>query len=151
MSPGAADSHAAEELNIAPQALVEDAVCLPEIWVRTDAAHVAAFQRETGGEPVLGLVPLTYPFCWLTLPAVRPTLARMIGGDSFIPIHEAQSFDYEQPLRTDADYRIVFKVRRKAEPAQLIVNATISTSQREICARFETVLRIVSVAALAGS
>ncbi len=143
MSPEIGSRGAAEGSGDAP-------INLPEISVRTDAAHVAAFQRETGGAPIEGLVPLTYPFCWLTLPAVRPTLAQMIGGAAFLPIHEAQSFDYERPLETDADYRLAFEFQRKAEPARVIVNAVISTPQREICGRFETVLRIVPVAAVAS-
>ncbi len=90
MSPEIGSRDAAEGAGDAP-------ISLPEISVRTDAAHVAAFQRENGGAPIEGLVPLTYPFCWLTLPAVRPTLAQMIGGAAFLPIHEAQSFDCERP------------------------------------------------------
>jgi hypothetical protein len=151
MIPGdGASSNGAEEPKVEPQTIGDTPMRLPEIRVRTEAAHVAAFQQQTGELPVAGRVPLTFPFCWLTLPAVRPMLTQMIGGAAFVPIHEAQSFDYERPLATDADYQLAFEFQRKADPARVIVNATISTLERELCARFETVLRIVPVAAVAG-
>jgi hypothetical protein len=135
-------------------------VRLPEISVRTGSERVAAFKRATGGsagrEPAdeaaaetldEAAVPLTYPFCWLTLAEVRPTLERMIGRPEFLPVHEAQSFDYEHPLALDADYRLAFTFRRTAEPARLTVNAEISTPHAQTCARFETVLRLVRTGA----
>lgn len=135
-------------------------VQLPEILVRTDAERVAAFKRAAGnsawhgaadelasrvlGEPA---VPLTYPFCWLTMQEVRLTLERMIGRPAYLPVHEAQSFDYECPLALDADYRLAFSFRRANEPLRLIVNAEISTPQGQSCAQFETILRLVPTAA----
>jgi len=135
-------------------------VQLPGILVRTDAESVAAFKRAAGdpagqgaadelasgalGEPA---VPLTYPFCWLTMQEVRPTLERMIGRPAYLPVHEAQSFDYECPLALDADYRLAFSFRRANEPLRLIVNTEISTPQGQSCARFETILRLVPTGA----
>lgn len=133
-------------------------VRLPAVLFRTDADSVAAFKRATGAvaeavdkpprrvldEPD---VPLTYPFCWLTSQEVRPVLERMIGRPAFLPVHEAQSFDYERPLALDADYQLAFTFRRTAEPARLIVNAEISMPHAQTCARFETVLRLVPTGA----
>jgi hypothetical protein len=72
---------------------------LLEIEVRTDADRIAAFRAASGAAAEQGAaadqpgVPLTYPFCWMTLPRVRPTLEAMIGPAGLLPIHEAQSFD----------------------------------------------------------
>ena len=122
-----------------------------EIAVRTDPERVAAFQAATSGPAGEGqglapdepAVPLTYPFCWITLPEVRPMLERMIGGACFLPIHEAQTFDYRRSLALDAEYRVAFSLERKAGPERLIVNAAVSTPGGETCATFETVLRLV--------
>ena len=46
-------------------------VRLPAIRVRTDPGEVAGFLRETGGVGTGGFVPLTFPFRWLALPAIR--------------------------------------------------------------------------------
>jgi hypothetical protein len=122
-----------------------------EIAVRTDPERVAAFQAATAGPAGEGLglapdepaVPLTYPFCWMTLPEVRPMLERMIGGAGLLPIHEAQTFEYHRSLMIDAEYRVAFSFERKAGPARLIVNAAVSIPGGETCATFETVLRLV--------
>ncbi len=120
-----------------------------EIWVRTDAESVAAFRRETCGSTQHDAVPLTYPFCWLTMPEIRPTLERMIGGAEFLPVHEAQSFDYQQPLEIDADYRLAFTFKRSTEPLRLTVNVEISPPAAAPSAQFETVLRLVPTASAA--
>lgn len=129
----------------APAAANGDSVYLPHVAVRTDGAAVAAFARETGAAPSEGFVPLTYPFCWVTLPAIRPIIAQMTG-EGFLPIHEAQSFEYERSLESDADYVLAVELHREAEPLRLILRATISTPQGRTCGRFETVLRIVPLA-----
>ena len=142
------------------EAGAEAPVQLPEILVRTDAESVAAFKRAAGacaaqgarddvacgaaGEPA---VPLTYPFCWLAMQQVRPTLERMIGRPAYLPVHEAQSFNYERPLALGADYRLAFSFRRANEPLRLIVNAKISTPQGQSCAQFDTILRLVPTGA----
>ncbi len=122
-----------------------------EIRVRTDAGHVAAFRRASGegADAGAGHVPLTYPFCWLTLPEVRPALERMIGA-AVLPVHEAQSFDYDGALALDADYRVVFVFKHTQDPERLTVNAEIATPQGETAARFETVLRLVPAGGAAG-
>ncbi|MGO9674827.1 MAG: hypothetical protein ACLPSF_11800 [Methylocella sp.] len=125
-----------------------------EIMVRTDAARVAAFRAATVGaefEAAAPAVPLTYPFCWMTSPEVRPMLERMIGEPGLLPIHEAQSFDYHRPLALDAGYRVAFTFARTTGPERLTVAATISTPGGERCAAFETVLRLVPRARLPGA
>jgi hypothetical protein len=130
-----------------------------EIAVRTDSQRVAAFEASirggagAGEEPAPGeaAVPLTYPFCWITLPEVRPMLRRMIGGADVLPVHESQSFDYRRPLAIDAEYRVAFAFERRADPARLVVSAAVSTPRGEPCATFETVLRLVTHAAHAAA
>ena len=121
---------------------------LADVRVRTDAERVAAFRRAVFHEQETcrgcAEVPASFPFCWLTLPEVRPTLRRMIGAEGVLPVHEAQSFSYQRPLDLDADYRLDFVFRRSSAPDRLTVSATINTLCNEPCAAFETVLRLVA-------
>lgn len=129
----------------------EDApVCLSPFEVRTESSVVAAFSRETGGQETGDFVPLTFPFCWLTLPKVRAEILDMIGGDSFVPVHESQSFAYERELHVDTDYLLAFELSQVAKPPRVIVRLTILTLADEVCARLETVLRIVALTSKAA-
>jgi hypothetical protein len=127
----------------APQPSEEALVRLSPIRVRTRAGEVAGFLRETGGARNGGLVPLTFPIRWLALPAIRGLILQSIGGDGFLPVHEAQSFAYERKLRVEADYVLSVEARRTAKPPRLTLKMDVSTSQGEICAQLETELRIV--------
>ena len=115
-----------------------------ELAARTDAARVGAFAGAIGAlEPGAPAVPLTYPFCWMTSPEVRPTLERMIGDPALLPLHEAQSFAYARALTLDAEYRVILTFTRTSGPERLTVAAAVSTPSGEPCATFETVLRLV--------
>jgi hypothetical protein len=127
-----------------PGAEDEALVILPKIKVRTDGAAIAAFQRAVGVEPIAGAAPLTFPFCWLTLPAVRPMIAQMIG-DGVLPLHEAQSFEYERGLDVDADYIFTVELLRTENPPRLILRGRIAGSSGEAYGRLETVLRLARV------
>jgi hypothetical protein len=118
-------------------------VRLPPIRVRTEAGEVAGFLRETGGARPGGFVPLTFPFRWLALPAIRGLILQLIGGQGFLPVHEAQSFTYEHELRIETDYVLAVEARRAAKPPRLTLKMAVSTEQGEICAHLETILRIV--------
>ncbi|PNG25913.1 hypothetical protein [Methylocella silvestris] len=126
---------------------------LPDLRVRTDAESVAAFRRaafleeEAGAGAPGSEIPVTYPFCWLTLPEVRPTLRRMIGPGGVLPVHEAQSFSYQRPLALDAEYRLDLQFKRSSAPERLTVSGAVTTLAHEPCAAFETVLRLVATAA----
>ncbi|VTZ26067.1 conserved hypothetical protein [Methylocella tundrae] len=132
-------------------------VQLRGVGVRTDAEKIAAFRRESGdavgqtaGENFdPNAVPLTYPFCWLTMPEIRPTLEGRIGA-GFLPVHEAQSFDYDRPLAVGRDYLLDFTFTRTSDPERLTVKVAISTPDAGTWATFETVLRIVPLAAIAA-
>ena len=139
----AAPDHAQSRDAMAPEPSEDAPVRLPPIRVRTGAGEVAGFLRETRGARTLGFVPLTFPVRWLTLPAIRGLILQLIGGQGFLPVHEGQSFAYEHELRIETDYVLAVEARRTAKPPRLTLKMAVSTSQREICAHLETVLRIV--------
>jgi hypothetical protein len=128
-----------------PQSEILSMLRLPAVAVRTERAAVAEFCRETGALPIEGLVPLTFPICWLTLPAIRPMIRQMIGV-GFLPVHEAQSFAYERSLEIDSDYVFAVELRQGADPPRLFLQAAISTPQGEACGRLDAVLRLVAIA-----
>jgi hypothetical protein len=127
----------------APEATADAPIRLPPIRVRTGASEVAGFLRVTADARTGGVVPVTFPACWLALPALRGLILQLIGGDGFLPVHEGQSFAYEHELRIETDYVLAVEARRTAKPPRLTLKIAVSTGQGEICAHFETVLRIV--------
>ena len=139
----AAPDHAQSRDAMAPEPSEDAPVRLPPIRIRTGAGDVAGFLRETGDARTLGFVPLTFPFRWLALPAIRGLILQLIGGQGFLPVHEAQSFAYEHELRIETDYVLAVEARRIAKPPRLTLKMTVSTGQGEICAHLETVLRIM--------
>ena len=128
---------------LAPEPSEDALIRLPPIRVRTEANEVAGFLRETGDCPTAGFVPLTFPARWLALPAVRGAILQSIGGSGFLPVHEAQSFSYEQDLRIETDYVLAVEACRTATPPRVTLKMAVSTGEGAICARVETVLRIV--------
>lgn len=116
----------------------------PAISLRTDRAAISAFQEATS-QPVGDFVPLTFPFCWLSLPAIRSAIVQMIGADGVLPVHEAQRFDYERALEPDSDYELTVEAKRSEAPPRLVLQGVVLTSRGEACVRFETILRIVSL------
>jgi len=123
------------------------AVCLAPILVRTEPGAVASFSRETAGKESNGFVPLTFPFCWLTLPEIRSEILQMIGGEKFIPVHEAQSFVYDRELQIDTDYVLAIELSHAEKPPRVILRMAISSPSNEVCAHLETVLRIMPLTA----
>jgi hypothetical protein len=118
-------------------------VRLPAIRVRTEPTEVAAFSRETFAAGTGDFVPLTFPFRWFTLPPIRALIVQLSGGEEFLPVHEAQSFVYERSLRTGADYVLDIAIETSETPPRLTLKMTVAALQGEICARLETILRIV--------
>lgn len=131
---------------LAAEASEEVTVRLPPIRVRTEPPEVAEFSRATGGITPGRFVPLTFPIRWLALPSVRAAILQALGGDGFLPVHEAQNFTYLLPLEIDSDYLLAVEARRSTEPPRLTLLAAVLTPQEEVCMRFETVLRIVPLA-----
>jgi hypothetical protein len=136
---------------LAPQPCGDPPVLLPTIRVWIEPGEVAAFSRETGGAGISDFVPLSFPFRWLALPAVRGAIMQGLGGDGFLPVHEAQSFAYERGLRLNTSYVLDVEIETGEKPPRLIVKMTVSSTEAEICARLETVLRIVELSREADS
>ena len=73
---------------LAPEPGENAPVRLAAIEVRTEPGEVAGFLRETGGIGTGDFVPLTFPFRWLALPAIRGAILQLTGGEGFLPVHE---------------------------------------------------------------
>ena len=132
---------------LAPEPGGNAPVRLPAIRVRTERSEVTGFLYETGGAGTGDFVPLTFPFRWLALPAIRRAILQLIGGDGFLPVHEAQSFAYERSLRIETDYVLAIDIERSENPPRLTLKTAVSTVEGEMCVRLETILRIVRLTA----
>lgn len=117
---------------------------LPPLRVRTAPEEVAAFQWATAGTGDLGRVPFTFPACWLSLPSVRTLITDSVGA-GFLPIHEAQKFSCERELEMDREYILGVEACRTEAPPRLTLRLSIASPEGEMCARLETVLRIVPI------
>lgn len=122
---------------------------LAPLRVRVDPERAAAYGRETGfAGPG---APLSYPAVWLSAPQVREAIAQVCAAADAVPVHESQGFSYATPLRLGAEYDVTVVMRREETPPRLILDATVATAAGEPVARIETMLRIVSRAALPGA
>lgn len=111
--------------------------------VRTDTDRVAAFKRETFNN--FSDVPLTFPFCWLALPAVRTHIATMIGP-AHLPLHESQDFFVEHALSLDTDYLFHVEFKRLENPSRLSIHAKVFDQAGNVQGRLETLLRVLPLA-----
>jgi hypothetical protein len=111
------------------------------ITVVANAAEVAAFRRETGGDADETGVPFTFPVRWFTHPDIRVAGAGMMDAAPWVPIHESQNFDYERPLVVDKAYQMRVELIREREPSRLILRIEVSDSAP--CLRAEMILRII--------
>jgi hypothetical protein len=126
-----------------PSAAFGENVRTFEVAVRTDKGRVEAFKQETFS--TLPGIPLTFPFCWLTLPEVRANITDMIDA-SQLPLHETQNFYAEHPLAIDMDYifHVIFK--RLENPLRLTIQAEVRQPDGLVLTRMETLLRILPLA-----
>jgi hypothetical protein len=131
---------------VAPEPGEGELISLPRVPVRTDSHEIAEFVRATVSTKSGRFVPLTFPFRWLALPAIRALIFEAIGGDGFLPVHEAQNFTYLRELQIDTDYFLAVEALRSSKPPRLTLQAAVLTQQDEMCMHFETVLRIVPLA-----
>ena len=125
------------------------ATSLGAFAVATGTAELAAFRLATGLAGGSG-VPLTFPMRWLALPEVRTALLAMVPEPDVVPVHESQSFDYVEPLKADEPYHLAVSARRETSPDRLIVEGVVSSAGGGLCARLETILRLVSTAGAAA-
>jgi hypothetical protein len=123
---------------------VPEAVRLGPFAVCAERGRAAAFRRSIGGSGE-GL-PATFPICWLGRRDIRERIERACGGK--VPLHEAQSFEYVQPLEFGRDYRLTLHLNEEAHPPRLVLKAEIATTAGDLCVKMETMLRLVAPAAL---
>jgi len=120
-----------------------ESIRLPAIRVRIEPSEIAAFSAATKATGNPDFVPLTFPCRWLALPDVRMLILRMIGGDGYLPVHEAQSFSYEKRLEANTPYILTVTAESKNQPRRIVLQMKVSTENGSICARLETILRSV--------
>jgi hypothetical protein len=116
--------------------------------VKADAAHVCEFLNATsGGGDTGGLLPFTFPICWMAMPEIRAavaSLARADDGSALLPLHESQSFDYAEPLCAGVDYCMSVDIRREDAPLRLVLRADVGPSIDVVHLRMEMALRVVA-------
>ncbi|NDA47920.1 MAG: hypothetical protein EBY21_11760, partial [Alphaproteobacteria bacterium] len=74
----------------------EPPIVFGPLRVHVDPVRAKAYARETGGDGQT--VPLAYPAVWLTDPRLATLLNDLCAAQAAIPVHESQSFHYDQPL-----------------------------------------------------
>ena len=112
--------------------------------IRVERARVEAFRRSIGGRGED--VPSTFPICWLGQPDIRRQIEGACRGR--LPLHEGQTFEHLQPLEVDRDYELVLHLNEDADPPRLVLKAEVTTTAGALCAKMETMLRLVEPAAL---
>lgn len=116
-------------------------IALGPFRVRVEPARAAAYARETGADGAS--VPLCYPAVWLTEPPLLAAVRAICEAQDVVPVHESQSFAYHAPLRAGESYDLAVSMRREATPPRLTLDATVAALDGAICARIETMLRLV--------
>ncbi len=121
--------------------------------VRVDAARAKEFARETGFDDCETFAagdaaPLAYPALWLTAEGIRKTVTDYCERLDSAPVHETQRFTYEAPLLVGEEYELHVSMRSEASPSRLSLAACVLSLAGEPVARVETLLRVVSRAAL---
>lgn len=120
------------------------AAALGPFPVMVDAERAAAYGAEAGLAPRAdGCAPLCFPAVWLSAPDIRAAIARVCAEADSVPVHESQSFDYDSPLRVGESYDLSLTLRREAAPPRLVIEAVVAAPGGEVCARIETMLRLV--------
>ena len=117
--------------------------------VHVDPIRAKAYARETGGDGQT--VPLAYPAVWLTDPTLATLLNDLCSAQDAIPVHESQSFHYDQPLHLGEDYDIHIEIRREETPPRLIIEATVLNMHKTQVAKIDAMLRLVPRAGLGAA
>lgn len=117
-------------------------VRLGPFLVRAERDRVEAYRRSigAGGEGI----PTAFPICWLGQAEIRGAVEQACAGR--LPLHEAQTLDYERPLDAGRDYRLSLILREQDGPPRLALEAKVETAGGEPCLRMETLLRLVGPA-----
>lgn len=127
----------------------EEPILLGPIALAVDPEKARAFARETGHDGAG--VPVAYPALWLTEPAIYDPVRRLCAELDVVPVHESQSFAYEQPLLAGETYVLNATLRRMPKPPRLILEAALATPDGAPVGRIEAMLRLVPREALSGA
>ena len=118
-------------------------VLLGPTRVRVDAERAAEFARETNNVGNSNVAPMAYPAVWLSAPQVHAAIAGACARAASFPLHESQSFAYDQSVRFDADYVLDISISREESPPRLRIEASLTTVDGAPVGRFESLLRLV--------
>jgi hypothetical protein len=117
------------------------------VRVTTATEAVREFRRETGWREQDGGVPLSFPVVWMKSPEIGEPI-RAAAQEVGLPVHEAQRFDYVEPLRLDTAYDLMVELQRETVPSRLIAIADIYTTDGAIVGRVVSTLRLIDPAAI---
>ncbi|MBB4196976.1 hypothetical protein CCR94_23600 [Rhodoblastus sphagnicola] len=115
--------------------------------VTTAKEAVRAFRRETGWRDEDGAVPLSFPVVWMKSPEIGEPI-RAAAQEIGLPVHEAQNFDYFEPLQLDKAYDLMLELRREMDPPRLIATAEIHAVDGSIVGSVVSTLRLIDPAAI---
>jgi len=127
----------------------EPPIVFGPLRVHIDPVRAKAYARETGGDGQT--VPLAYPAVWLTDPTLATLLNDLCAAQDAIPVHESQSFHYDQPLHHGENYDIHIEIRRDETPPRLIIEATVLNMHKTQVAKIDAMLRLVPRAGLGAA
>ena len=105
--------------------------------LRVEAEAIAAYGQAAGAR---GPTPFVFPVALLAAPAAQAALAALIGPD-FAAVHEAQSFEAEQPLEPGV-YILSGAARRAHAPERLKIETQVAGRDGACVARMTTTLRL---------
>jgi hypothetical protein len=115
------------------------------VWTARES--VRAFRRETGWREENGVVPLSFPVVWMKIPEIGEPI-RAAAQETGLPVHEAQQFDYLEPLQLDTAYDLMLELRREADPPRLVASAEIHTTDGVLVGRVVSTLRLIDPSAI---
>jgi hypothetical protein len=112
------------------------------VRVATEKEAVLAYRGETGWLSENGDVPLCFPVVWMKIPVIGD-LVRAAAQEVGLPIHEAQYFEYLEPLMLDQHYDLILEMKREKNPARLVAHAEILTTGGQRVGTVISVLRLI--------
>jgi len=115
--------------------------------VTTAKEAVRAFRRETGWREDDGGVPLSFPVVWMKSPEIGEPI-RATAQEFGLPVHEAQHFDYVEPLQLDKAYDLMLELRCEADPLRLIATAEIHALDGALVGSVVSTLRLIDPSAI---
>jgi hypothetical protein len=111
--------------------------------VTTAKEAVVAYREVTGRLNESGDVPLCFPVVWMKISTIGDVV-RAATQEVGLPVHEAQYFDYFEPLKLDQQYDLMLEMKHETNPERLVVHAEILTIDGGRVGIAISVLRLIS-------